>query len=44
VVVVYENQIAMAKTLEGALAAIFSPQTPSPTTILRQVQEPTIAP
>jgi hypothetical protein len=44
VVVVYENQIAMAKTLEGALDAIFSPQTPSPTTILRQVQEPAITP
>jgi uncharacterized membrane protein (UPF0182 family) len=41
---VYENQIAMAKTLKGALDAIFSPQTSSPATILRQVQEPAIAP
>jgi len=37
VVVVYENQIAMSETLNGALDAIFSPAKATPTTILRKV-------
>ncbi|MEB3311763.1 MAG: UPF0182 family protein [Snowella sp.] len=37
VVVVYENQIAMSKTLNGALNAIFSPTETAPSTILRKV-------
>ena len=37
VVVVYENQIAMSETLNGALDAIFSPAKAPPTTILRKV-------
>jgi uncharacterized membrane protein (UPF0182 family) len=37
VVVVYENQIAMSETLNGALDAIFSPDKATPTTILRKV-------
>lgn len=37
VVVVYENEIAMSETLNGALDAIFSPTKVSPSTILRQV-------
>ncbi|MEB3122138.1 MAG: UPF0182 family protein [Snowella sp.] len=37
VVVVYENQIAISETLNGALEAIFSPSKTPPTTILRKV-------
>ena len=37
VVVVYENQIAMSETLNGALDAIFLPSKALPTTILREV-------
>jgi uncharacterized membrane protein (UPF0182 family) len=37
VVVVYENQIEMSETLNGALDAIFSPDKATPTTILRKV-------
>jgi uncharacterized membrane protein (UPF0182 family) len=37
VVVVYENQIAMSETLNGALDAIFLPSKAPPKTILREV-------
>ncbi|GAB4547414.1 MAG: UPF0182 family protein [Pleurocapsa sp.] len=39
VIVVYENQIIMAETLEAALNAIFVPQATSEETIIRPVEE-----
>ncbi len=38
VIVVYENQIVMAETLDGALTAIFTPQTNSSEAIVRPVE------
>ncbi len=42
VIVVYENRIVMAKTLEQALQAIFQPNQPQTPAIIRPVEEPTL--
>ena len=45
VIVVYENRIAMAETLEEALEVLFNPQqaeNASPETIIREVENPTL--
>ncbi|MGK7941024.1 MAG: UPF0182 family protein [Crocosphaera sp.] len=39
VIVVYENQIVMSKTLNQALNSIFEPQTVNPSTIIREVDQ-----
>lgn len=39
VILVYENQIVMAETLEKALEAIFEPHNPKPETIIRSLDE-----
>ncbi len=39
VIVVYENQIIMANTLEKALNSIFEPQNNQESTIIRPLQE-----
>jgi len=40
VIVVYENQIVMAESLEEALKAVFDPKSSSSTTIIRPVEQP----
>ncbi|HEY9652348.1 MAG TPA: UPF0182 family protein [Coleofasciculaceae cyanobacterium] len=40
VIVVYENRIVMAETLEKAVQAIFQPEQPSTPAIIRSVDEP----
>lgn len=42
VIVVYENRIVMAKTLEQALRVIFQPNQPETPAIIRPVEEPTL--
>ncbi len=45
VIVVYENRIAMAETLEEALEVLFNPEkaeSTSPGTIIREVEDPTL--
>ncbi len=42
VIVVYENRIVMAKTLEQALRLIFQPNQPEAPAIIRPVEEPSV--
>ncbi|MGB5769228.1 MAG: hypothetical protein WBM32_05055, partial [Crocosphaera sp.] len=39
VIVVYENQIVMSKTLNEALDSIFEPETVTPSTIIRELDQ-----
>lgn len=43
VIVVYENQIVMANSLQNALDGIFKPQQPQESTIIRPLQNPPIS-
>lgn len=42
VIVVYENRIVMAETLDKALQAVFQPENPTSPAIVRPVEEPAI--